>query len=114
MSAISADDLDLLTFFECEPKLRDADVPWIYNDALYEFSLGGLSLSCAVAPSYKDVRLILKNGLHILYELNAMNVSDVRCHKDGNREALEIELSDHDRLLVRLKPSISISHEANK
>ncbi|WP_172205386.1 hypothetical protein [Niveibacterium sp. COAC-50] len=114
MGAISADELDLLTFFECEPKLRDADVPWTYNDALYEFSLGELSLSCAVAPSYRDVRIILKSGTHILYELNAMGVADVRYHNEGNRELLEIELGNHDQLWVRLKPAIGICHEARE
>ncbi|NMG67979.1 hypothetical protein GPA19_23845 [Azoarcus indigens] len=114
MITISADELDLLTFFECEPKLRDADVRWVYNDALYEFSRGDLTLSCAIAPSYKDVRLILKNGLQAVYELNAMGLADVRYHKDSNRESLEIEISDHDRLWVRLKPAITISHEAKE
>jgi hypothetical protein len=114
MSAISADELDLLTFFECEPKLRDADVPWIYNDALYEFSGGGMSLSCAIAPSYKDVRLILNMGSYVLYELNAVAVKDVRYHSDSSRESLEIELSNCERLWVRLKPAISIAHEVKE
>ncbi|MBR7746074.1 hypothetical protein [Undibacterium baiyunense] len=45
MNKIPAEELDLLTFFECEPKLRDEDVPWVYNDAAYEFSLNEISLS---------------------------------------------------------------------
>ena len=39
MISISVDELDLLTFFECEPKTLDSDMPWVYNDLLYEFTL---------------------------------------------------------------------------
>jgi hypothetical protein len=33
--SMSATELDLLTFFEAEPKLRDPGNPWSYNDAAY-------------------------------------------------------------------------------
>jgi hypothetical protein len=114
MDTISVNELDLLTFFECEPILRDADVPWVYNDALYEFSIGDFSLSFALAPSYKDVRLILKSGLLTVYELNATGVVDIRHHEDDTRESLEIVLSHCDRLWLRLKPTITISQEAKE
>ena len=35
MSVVSAEEWQLLSFFEAEPTLRDSDVPWCYNDALY-------------------------------------------------------------------------------
>lgn len=111
MNPLSANELDLLTFFECKPELQDKDVVWIYNDALYTFTAGGLSISCAIAPSYKDVRLILKNEKGVLYELNAMGVDDIRYHNDGGRETLEIIIKGSDRLWLYLKPTISITQE---
>ena len=109
MTAISASELDLLTFFECEPELQDDDVPWVYNDALYQFSAGDYSISCAVAPSYKDVRLIFKNNEETLYELNAVGVDDVKYHNDGGRETLEIVIKGSNRLWLHLKPAISVA-----
>jgi len=35
MNAIKAEEIDLLSFFEVEPKRLDKDVPWPYNDFLY-------------------------------------------------------------------------------
>ena len=114
MSTITADELELLTFFECEPKKLDADVPWVYNDLLYEFKQDGLALTFSVAPSYKDVRLILKNGDVVLYELNAVGVVDVKYHNDSSVETVEILINSQDRLWVRLKPILSINHETTE
>jgi hypothetical protein len=108
---ISAEELELLSFFEVEPKKQDRDVPWPYNDFLYEVAQGDLRLSCAVAPAYKDVRIILKRGGSTLYELNAMDVRDVKYHNDKGKESLAFVLSERETLWLRLKPEISITQE---
>ena len=112
--SISAEELDLLTFFEVEPKMREVDIPWLYNDSVYEVVREDLHLSFAVAPSYKDVRIILKRGEHLLYELNAMDVEDIRYHNEKDREILEIRLNDRDRLWLRVKPAITIAHQLER
>lgn len=108
---ISAEELDLLSFFEVEPKKKDRDVPWPYNDFLYEVVQGDLRLSCAVAPAYKDVRIILKRGASVIYELRAMDLTDVKYHKDKGREVLAFVLNARETVWLRLKPEISISQE---
>jgi hypothetical protein len=110
VQGITATDLDLLTFFEVEPKPRDPDVPWPYNDLLYEATRGEFHISCAVAPAYKDVRLILSINGSKLYELNAVGVNDVRSEKDASGELLEIIISSRDSLTLRLRPEVSIDH----
>jgi hypothetical protein len=107
---ITASDLDLLTFFEVEPKLRDADIPWPYNDFLYETTRGDFQISFAVAPAYKDVRFILSLNGRVLYELNAVGVDDVRYEKDGSGELLEVMVSSRESLTIRLRPKVSIDH----
>ena len=114
MPPISAEEIDFVTFFECESKMLDEGVPWIYNEALYEFKQGDFTLSCSIAPSYKDVRLIFKCGDQVLYELNAMLVEDIKYHNDNGRETLEVVIDGRDRLWVRLKPVISVSHEVKE
>ena len=107
---ITASDLDLLTFFEVEPKPRDTDVPWPYNDFLYETTRGGFKISFAVAPAYKDVHFILSLNDRVLYELNAVGVDDVRYAKDGSGEILEVIVSSRESLTIRLRPDVSIDH----
>jgi hypothetical protein len=107
---ISASDLDLLSFFEVEPKPRDDNVPWPYNDFLYETVRDEFHISCAVAPAYKDVRLILSVNGRVLYELNAVGVDDVRYQTDRIGEALEVLISSRERLTIRLRPAVTIDH----
>lgn len=100
-----------LHFFECEPELRDGDEPWIYNDALYSFRRGRLLVSFALAPSQRDVRLILKLETDVLYELNGMDVKDVVYHHSGGQETREIIVKANDKISVRLKPAVLIRHD---
>ncbi len=113
MPTITADELDLLTFFECEPTRLDEDIPWPYNDFAYEFRRGNRNISFAVAPAYKDVRIIIKDGDSVVYELNSMGVKDIVYEKHSNHEVLLIIVNGRDRLVLTLKPEISISHIVN-
>ncbi len=108
MPAVTVTEFELLDFFGVIPKLRDPDDPWPYNDALYEVQSGNLSLSFALAPSYKDVRLIFSCSGTKLYELNATGVQDVTHRKGGERESLEIQINDQDTLFLFLTPSIQL------
>lgn len=69
---------------------------------------GKLSLSCAIHPAYKDVRIVLKQREHCLYEFTAMGVKDIRVLKEKGSEVLEISLSEQQNLRVKLRPSIEI------
>lgn len=110
----SATELELLTFFEAVPELYDPSETWCYNDALYQVARNGIELSFALSPADYDVRIVLKHGEHRLYELNAIGVADVRYLLDGTRETLEVALTPTDRLLLRLKPCITIDHVAGQ
>src|SRR5262245_15193068 len=105
MPSISIEEWQLLSFFAVEPELLDADLPWCYNDALYQVRRGDLTLSVAIAPAYGDVRLILKYMGDTLYELNARSVRDVRYCRVHLAETLEIEVSEVEILVLRMKPT---------
>ena len=101
MRRITAEEFELLSFFEVEPKLASDD-PWPYADALYEVSQGALTLSVSIHPAYRDVRVVLKHDGKIVYEMNAMGVADVRYGKDDQAvEELEIALTDQDSVTLR-------------
>jgi hypothetical protein len=108
---VSVEELELLAFFEVEPHRLDPGVEWPYNDFAYEVTRGDTQLSFALAPAYRDVRIILKRGGTTVYELNAMSVRDVRYLNDSGRENLEVTLGAREKLWIRLKPEIGISHE---
>jgi hypothetical protein len=69
-----------------------------------------LVLSCAIGPAYKDVQLVLKRTGTSLYELNTLNVEDIRYRRDTGGDVLEIVLSDRDSINLRVKPTIAITH----
>lgn len=112
MKYISAEDWELLSFFEVEPRRLDPSVPWVYDDSVYLIEDGELSLSCAIQPAYKDVKIILKHCGHCLYEFEATGVQDIRVLKEKGSEILEIVLSEQQNLRVRLRPSIEIVHRS--
>lgn len=111
MSEVSVQEWQLLSFFEVEPTLLDSGVPWSFNDALYLVQQGGISLSFAIAPNYRDVRLILSLGGTQVFEFSGKGVEDVRYEKDGSLEALRIIMHDRSSLRIRVKPKIELFQE---
>ncbi len=109
---ITATELDLLTFFESEPDRLDPNDPWHLNDSVYCYSDGKLQISFALAPTYKDVRIVLSEGGRKVYELQAMGVRDVAYLSEGRgrNESIVVTLHAFDTLTIRLKPNIEIAH----
>jgi hypothetical protein len=109
MRIISAEEWQLLSFFEVEPEMADPSVPWVYNDSVYVVTDGDITLSCAIHPAYRDVRLILKVQNKPVFELNAMGVSDVRYIKEKGKERLSILITERAEISLQVRPSIEIS-----
>lgn len=107
---LSIDEFDLLSFFEAEPALLESDIPWAYNDSVYEVGDARCTVSFGITPSAKDVTVLLKLDGALVYELHAVGVEDVRCHNDKGRESLEIVISARSSIWLRVKPTISINH----
>jgi hypothetical protein len=109
--SLSIEEVELLSFFEVEPTACEPELPWVYNDSVYEVRDARCQLSFAIAPAAKDVRVLLNLDGVLLYELNAVAIEDVRLHKDKGRESLEIIVSRGDSVWLRTKPNISIRHQ---
>jgi hypothetical protein len=109
MPGITAQEWELLRCFAAEPKLLDPDVPWCYNDAAYGVEVDGLSVSFAVQPAYKDVRLIVRRGEQRLFELNAVGVMDVRVVDEPGRDIVAVRLSESGWLRMQLRPAFEIT-----
>ena len=114
MSYVGVEELELLSFFEVEPSRADRDIPWPYNKFSYQLSLGQYAVSFSIAPACKDLSLsITHNGAQI-YNFKALSIKDVRYHKDADVETLEIVVTDHDIIWLRLRPTLVITQEAGE
>lgn len=109
---INIQELELVEFFEVKPYCEDSDVSWPYNHFIYEITSGDILLRFTIDPADQDIDLVLMRNAVSLYELSAEDIHDVKVLKDNNRRTLEIVLDSHNRVLLRLKPSISIVHLA--
>jgi hypothetical protein len=111
MKTITATELELLGCFGVEPEMADPGIPWCYNDSVYSVEVDGLSVSCAIQPAYRDVRLIVCRGSQRLFELNAITVADIRVLDEPGRDLLEVRLSDREWLRVQVRPTFEIAQE---
>ena len=109
MGGIKATELELLACFGVEPQLLDVDVPWCYNDAAYLVEVDGLSVSFAVQPAYRDVRLIVRRAEQRLFEFRAVGVGDVRVIDERGIDAVEVVLAEQSWLRVQLRPAFEVT-----
>lgn len=114
MKPITAEEWELLNFFEVEPELRDPDVVWMFNDAAYSLHQDGIDLSVAIAPSYRDLRIILRCGQRVLFELNAMSVGDVRVRTEKRQSFLEVVVDDDTSVRVEVRPSLKVTVSSHR
>ena len=109
-SSLSVDEYDLLAFFEAMPTPLEHDISWLYNDSAYEVMRGHVHLTFALLPVSRDLRIKLKIGGVLVYELNAGYIQDIKHHVEKGLESLEVILAPNDSLWIRLKPEISVYH----
>jgi hypothetical protein len=104
MDTITATELQLLECFGVEPKLLDPNDPWCYNDALYVVEVDGFSISFAIQPAYRDVRIVVSCGEKHIFELNAVGVADIRVIDETGVDAAEVRLDERSWLRLQLRP----------
>jgi hypothetical protein len=109
MHAISAEEVDLLAFFEVEPSRVDPDVPWPYNDFAYKVRRGDFDVSFSVMPAYRDAHLLVQRNGCAVYELTALALEDIRYLKDKIGEVLELVVNARDSVQLRLVPEVSVT-----
>jgi len=111
MNGITATELELLACFGIEPHLIEPEAPWCYNDAVYAVQVNGLSVSFAVQPEYRDVRLIVRDGAAVMFELNSMGVRDVRVIDEPGVDAVEVVMDEQSWLRLQLRPAFTITQQ---
>jgi hypothetical protein len=108
MMFISAEEWQLLSFFEVEPTKLDAGECWSVNELEYSCPVGDLQVAFRVAPWHKSCELTVDRAGTTFVKLLAESVFDIRYHARDGSEWLEILLSPDERLELRLKPTFSL------
>jgi hypothetical protein len=112
MKSLSVEEVELLSFFEVEPSRADRDIPWPYNDYTFEVASGDFDVTFGIAPSYGDVSLKASLNGNEVYSLISMAITDLRYHKNADRETLEIVISETDSIWLRLRPTFQITQSS--
>ena len=108
MSRITVQEWELLACFAVEPTLLDPDEHWFDNDAVYLVDVDGLTVSFAIQPFHKDIRLIVRRSEQVLFEIDAMNVVDVWVREETGVDLLEIKLFPSMFVLLQIRPTFQI------
>lgn len=109
MTHISAEEFELLSFFEVEPQRADRGVPWPYNDFSYHVMLGAYDVTFGICPAYKDLSFSIRHSDAEIYNFVALSVKDVRFHRVAGVEQLEIVISDRESIWLRLRPTVLVT-----
>ena len=108
MKSITAEEFELLSFFEVEPQQSDPGIPWPYNDYSYAVELGSYAVRFGIQPAYRDLSFTVSHGDEEIYSFSALSVKDVRYQKNAQQETLEIIVTDRETLVLQLRPFVRI------
>ena len=98
---------DLEIFFECEASKIDRDVSWPYNEFTFAYELGEESIEFKIQPAEPSVEIKVMRSKQTT-ELRAFGIVDAIYRNDNGQESLELTLSQHHQIFLRLKPSVVV------
>jgi|SRR6185437_1619607 len=100
---------ELIAFFEAEPTVLDAEVPWIYNTLDFATKRSDIDVRCQIVPSYGEItiRFILAGDEIAKFEIRDAEAFRLVMNKD--QEALVVSFPPHlrlDNFALQLKPRV--------
>lgn len=105
------EDFELLSIFECDPELLDADVPWFYNTLTFRGERGGMKYLIRIRPSCGDLEVRIGDPNQPITHLAITEVSALRLHV-GHADAVLLASFSPDAgrgiLKIRLRPHLGI------
>jgi hypothetical protein len=103
--------MSLLVFFESEPRLADADIPWVYNNLVFETAQGENHIRCEIEPSDGELKLLwTQNGIVRLdIKLNKLaHLSIFSIKYEEVMTVTNLESNPGIILKIRLKPAVAV------
>lgn len=105
------DELSLLSLFECEPKLLDNNVPYFYNEAIYEFhNYSNERFVVSICPSYSDIKIQVYSvdNNELLSALDFKSVNSIEILSDKRNESKIMIKTEGGSIRIDLKPRFKI------
>ncbi|PAE42783.1 hypothetical protein [Bacillus sp. 7884-1] len=103
------DEIDLLSLFECEPKLLDTsskDYPFYYNEATYQFSNGEEDFFVMLSPSYGEVKIQVtkrsSNRLISLLDLKRVDKFEIIADKKDHSSILVTVVNEDSLQMIEI------------
>ncbi len=104
---ISAVEWELLSLFEVEPELLDAELPWYYNTAVYKVLVDQWRIEFSLAPSYGDFTLHISSPSGFDWQMTDLEAIDL-IYREGPPETLVIRLNTGHLLMLTIRPTLTI------
>ena len=100
------DEVDLMSFFECEPiSLDNENVPFFYNESTYNYVNGNnQTFTIKICPSYDELTISVKNGDKDVSNIRLNSVSDLSILSDKKEEKRLMITSENFVSKISLKP----------
>jgi hypothetical protein len=104
------EEYELMSFFEVEPKKRDVEVPFYYNNLTYNIINGSETIDITISPSFADIEIfwIQNNLLKFNWKLN--NIKTLKIEKNDGIECMKIIFNSENMsdCLLWIKPHFKI------
>ena len=78
------EDHELLSIFESEPTILDADCPWFYNTLTFTGERSGIEYLVRISPAYGELEVRLGKLNHPITHLSFAGVSGLRLKSKRN------------------------------
>ena len=106
-------EYDLIWLFEAEPKLADADAPWVYNWIQFVTDRGQDQVTVEIEPGNRDLRLSWSRDGIELTSAELISVHGLVVVNDKRGEGLSIRFWEDNEAMLWLKPVIRLEWHFN-
>lgn len=107
---IFPEEWELLSLFECEPRLSARNVPWFYNQLTFETKRGNDEIRCEIEPGYGTLNICWWQFGKEKMKLELHWVSAIRVVTGNGRDYLVATFRDQflSDLEFHLKPDVCL------
>ena len=104
------EDFELEAFFECEPEVFFDQIPWEYNELIFNAKSENGTLNVEMITGSERVHLIWTQGEHVVCQLDLWGVMDYKVLDKAKYDTLVMSFRDSEvqDLIIKIRPVISI------
>ena len=102
------EEWELLSLFECEPKLEEGDIPWAYDRLTFDSTRGSNRILCLIEPIYERLDFTWWHNQTKHLELKLRWVQGITISSGGGIDCMVATFRDSflEPLRLQLKPTI--------